>query len=301
MKFLKKKYVLVGTGIGLVLCLALAIYIDAYSGYRFRTMQDPITSTEKVDLTGLKDLQASGGNIPRFPFLAWKLRHVKSDKMVVNAHGTSVTYIKGLPSTLLGYHTKKPSLRHYIRRLCITGTPTIRPDLIASEAEEAKKYGFGYKAIYIGSRFTTPDKNVDEIVDFFDTLPKDVWVHFHCVHGQGRTSMLMAMLDIMRNAPQVTLKEITRRQYLLGSVDLLDNEVWENGNYTQEQLDQRKEFIEKFYDFICQRKAGGIQQWSAWCEMQKENTLISLSSLKWRRACVSHTLSSLSISLFKNV
>lgn len=269
MRFLKNKYVLMGAAIGLVLCLVLAVYIDAYAGYRFRTMQDPITSTERVDLTGLKELQASGGNIPRFPFLTWKLSHIKSDKMVVNAHGTFVTYVKGLPATLLGYHTKKPSLRHYIRRLCITGTPAIRPNLVTSEAEEAKKYGFDYKSIYIGSRFTTPDKNVDELVDFFDTLPKDVWVHFHCVHGQGRTSMLMAMLDIMRNAPRVTLKDITRRQYLLGSVDLLDTEVWENGNYTQEQLDQRKEFIVKFYDFICQRKAGGIQMWSEWRGTQK--------------------------------
>lgn len=281
MKFFKNKYTLIGTGIGLLLGLILFVYVDAYAGYRFRTTQDPIVTTEEIDLRGLRDLQASGGNIPRFPFLAWKLGHIKSDKMVVNAHATFVRYVKGLPSTLLGYQAKKPSLRHYIRRVCITGTPAVRPDLVASEAEEAKKYGFGYKDIYIGSRFTTPDKNVDEIVDFFDTLPKDVWVHFHCVHGQGRTSMLMAMMDIMRNAPQVTLKDITKRQYLLGSVDLLDNEVWENGNYTQEQLDQRKEFIEKFYDFISQRKEGGIQRWSEWKNQQKEVIPIAEKSINF--------------------
>lgn len=272
MKFLKNKYVLIGAGISFLFGFVLIVYIDTYAGYRFRTTQDPFPDKENVDLRGLRDLQASGGNIPRFPFLQWKLNHIKNDKMVVNAHGHSIEYLKGLPATLLGYYKEKPSLRHYIRRLCITGTPMAQPDLVVSEAEEAKKYGFFYKDVYIGSRFTTPDKNIDDIVVFFETLPKDLWLHFHCLHGKGRTSMLMVMLDIMRNAPQVSLKDITKRQYLLGSVDLLDTEVWENGNYTQEQLNQRADFIRNFYEFICQRKAGGIQRWSEW---QKQKDVFS--------------------------
>ena len=77
--------------------------------------------------------------------------------------------------------------------------------------------------------------------------------------------MLLAMLDVMRNAPTVSLNDIVKRQHLLGSVDLLNTTVWKKGaTYTKRQLENRKKFIEKFYVFICQRKAGGIQLWSEW-------------------------------------
>ena len=46
----------------------------------------------------------------------------------------------------------------------------------------------------------------------------------------------------------VSLEDIVQRQHLLGSEDLLDTTVWRNGTYTQEQLEKRKRFIEKFYE-----------------------------------------------------
>lgn len=76
--------------------------------------------------------------------------------------------------------------------------------------------------------------------------------------------MMLVMYDIMKNAPQIPLAEITKRQHLLGSEDLLNTDVWKKGSYTKEQLEQRAAFITNFYAFICQRKAGGIQTWSAW-------------------------------------
>jgi hypothetical protein len=72
------------------------------------------------------------------------------------------------------------------------------------------------------------------------------------------------MLDIMKNAPQVAMEDIIKRQHLLGSEDLFDVVPWARGSYSSEMLTNRKKFIEAFYTFICQRKAGGIQKWSLW-------------------------------------
>ncbi len=250
--------------IGLFIGFVCFVFFEAYEMKEIRTMQDEIHSTEKVDLTGLREMRASGGNLPRFPTLARKLRHIKENKIVVNAESELTGYFKGIPITLLGYNTKGPCLKHYIRRLVFTGTLKERPDLVSSGDQEAKKYGFIYKNLVIGSRFIVPDQYIDNIVTFFDNYAEKSWIHFHCTHGKGRTSMLLAMLDIMKNAPKVALKDIIRRQYLLKSVDLSDTVFWLNGGYSKEMLENRKKFIEDFYEFVCQRKAGGIKRWSEW-------------------------------------
>lgn len=240
------------------------VFIDVYDLKIFRTMQDKIKSQENVDLTGLREIQASGGYLPRLPTLARKLSHIKGDKFIVNAESNLTPYVKGLPITLLGYNKEVLPLKYYVRRLVLTGTADVRPDLIASGDEEAQKYGFIYKNLVIGSRFMAPNEAIDAIITFFESLPQNSWVHFHCLHGKGRTSMLLVMYDIMKNAPQVALEDIIKRQHLLGSVDLADTSVWVNGGYTKEQLENRKKFIENFYEFVCQRKAGGSQRWSDW-------------------------------------
>ena len=168
-----------------------------------------------------------------------------------------------------GYQRIHPDLRYLLRRLIFTGTIGVRHNLIMSEAELAKKYNFEYKNIRIDSKVHTPDDAVDKFVTFFDNLPKDVWVHFHRRLGRGRTSMMLVMLDTMNNAPKVALHDIVRRQLLLGSENLFSTMARKSGTYTSATLEKRKKFIEDFYGFICQRKAGGIQHWSEWRHQQK--------------------------------
>jgi hypothetical protein len=211
-------------------------------------------------------LRASGGNLPRFPYVSWKLRNVEGDKIMFDLKQEFHGYVNGIPSSFLGYHflNDKIKLKQWPRRLLLTGTFEKRPELVLTEAEEAKKYGFGYVNVGIGSKYLSPDKNVDQFVAYIDSIPDTTWIHFHCFQGRGRTSMALAMFDIMKNAPKVALKDIVRRQYLLGSVDLSDVKKWTHSKYSKQQLEDRRNFIEDFYQFICQRKAGGIQLWSEW-------------------------------------
>jgi len=260
--------------------LIVFLFFDGfYGGHKFRTMQDHISSAENVDLTGLREIKASGGPFPRFPHLSWQLRHVKEDIMILDVKSEFHGYVRGFPSCFLGYNRQKPGLRHIPRRLLLTGTTDIRHDMLTPEAEEAKKYGFDYKAVLVGIKFIATDEQIDEMVAFLDNLPKDVWLHVHCTHGAGRTSSTLAMLDILRNAPKVSLNDIVKRQHLLGSVDLFDTTVWTNGTYTTEELEKRKKFIVDFYAFVLQRKEGGIQKWSEWVAQQNDNKVALMSPL----------------------
>ncbi len=270
-KFLSLKNAIIGSCILIIMSLSLYVFTDNYTAYKsqnFRTMQDKISSTEKIDLTGLRELQASGGSAPLFDDLKEKLRHIHQPKIAFDVRHQFHGYVKGIPSKFFSYH-RSPNLRHLQRRLIYTGTIEKRPELFRTESQEAKAHGFDYVNISIGSRYIPLDENVDAFIKFFDTLPGDSWVHFHCDRGMGRTSMALVMYDIMKNAPKVTLEDIIRRQQLLGSEDLSDTTVWEGGSYSLKMLQDRKNFIEQFYKFVCQRKTDGIQRWSDWNHLEQ--------------------------------
>jgi len=268
-RFFTKKIILVGGGLGVLITLTLCLFLDAYYESNFRTMQDTLWTTRAVNVTGLRELRASGSTSVRFPDLMRRLRHITGSKIVVDGMAEFHGYIKGIPSTFFAYQREAPSMKHLIRRFIYTGTTDMRSDLVTPEDQEALKYGLGYKRVNIGSSFIETDENIDQIIDFYDTLPPEAWLHFHCAHGKGRTSILLVMLDIMKNAPVVSLQDIVERQILLGSENLLNTEAWKNGTYNEQKLKARKKFVENFYAFVCQRKAGGPHHWSAWRRQQK--------------------------------
>ena len=262
-----------GAALLLLLGLFFLVYFvstDDYTYAPFRTMQDRISSAKQLDLKGLRELQASGGPNINFDDLKKRLSHIKSHIIIVDGTYQTKGYIKNISTAFLNYQSKDTDIRHFIRRLIYTYSLKERPELVIPESEVAKQYGFDYKNIRIESKCISHDKAVDAFVNFIDTLPENTWLHFHCRHGKGRTSMMLTMYDIMKNAPTVSLKNILKRQYLLGSVDLSNTKVWKKkrGTYSSETLKNRKNFIEQFYNFICQRKAGGIQKWSDWRRQQ---------------------------------
>lgn len=258
-------------GIGLIV---LGLGLEFQDSYRkhgpFRTMQDHISTSESVDLTGLHELQFVGGPLMPLPDLKKRLDSLQGPKILVDGVHGKYGYSHGVPDSYLEYTKESPSWKSYLWRLFYTGTLRSEPALILSGAEAAKQYGFEYKKFHIGSKYIAKPEDIDEFVSFFDTLPQNVWVYFHCIHGKGRTSMMLVMADIMRNAPKVALDDIIKRQSLLGSVNLFDTTPWTRSTYATKMLEDRKKFIENFYEFIVQRKAGGIQLWSEWHRQKQE-------------------------------
>ncbi|EKE09014.1 MAG: hypothetical protein ACD_16C00224G0010 [uncultured bacterium] len=264
--FSKKRIYIIGMSF-LSLIALLVVYLlatDRCADAPIRTMQDQILSSQQVDLTGLRELQVSGGPIVHFSALSDQLKNMKKRIIIVDGLDENHGYFNGTPTTFYGYHREHLGIRHLIRRLLFTGTYKKLEDKVVSEKETTEKLGFTYKEIPISSRTDTPPQVVDEFINFVETLPETAWVHFHCRHGKGRTSVMLVMFDIIKNAPQVALSDIVTRQHLLGSINLFDTSIWNNGTYDKVKLERRKKFIEDFYAFICQRKTGGIQKWSIW-------------------------------------
>ncbi len=259
----------------LVLLSVFIVYLffDGYYARKFRTMQDEFSTVTDVNLTGLRELRASGSDSVDFFIIRQKLRNIKGNKIMVDGMNEFHGYIHGVPTTLLGYNTSPPALRHYLRRLLVTGSTEIRPDLVINGQKEAKVYEFDYKNIKMISKSIPTNESIDEFVTFLDNLPGETWLHFHCHNGRSRTSMMLVMFDIMKNAPKVSLKDIVKRQAYLGSENLFDTDAWQHSTYDKHMLEARKKFIEEFYQFVCQRKAGGIQYWSDWQGQQQANLL----------------------------
>lgn len=263
-KLLTLKNILIGCGLGLVLFIGIDLQNDLRKQGKFRSMQDPISSIENVDLTGLRDLSFAGGAVLSFSELQKLTPPHKGQKIVVDGTGNKYRFINGIPDAYLEYSHQLPSWKAYLWRLVYTGTTKAHPEQTVSEKEAAKKHGYGFGRFSIGSKAPSYDSTIDHFIVFIENLPKDVWVYFHCKNGKGRTSMMLVMADIIKNAPVVALEDIIKRQFLLGSVDLFDTTLWFKGTYSIKILERRMAFIQDFYDFICQRKAGGIQRWSDW-------------------------------------
>ncbi len=274
--FKKKSVYIIGFGLFIFLSVgAYFVFEFYYVANYFRTMQDEFKANQTVNIKGLRELQVSGGRAPRYPDLQKRLSHVKLDKIVLDVKSEPHGYIYGIPTTFLGYGYTEPRFGHYLRRLLSTGSLWEKPEDVYSEDVEAKKYGFDYKTVNVGSKFRALDSNIDEVVAFIDQLPENKWLHVHCTNGRGRTSMILTMIDIMKNAPAVPLDDILKRQHLLGSVDLNDTKVWRKGTYNTAQLTTRKQFIHDFYTFIVQRKNGGTQLWSQWYKGKTNSDVFS--------------------------
>ena len=97
----------------------------------------------------------------------------------------------------------------------------LRAHTAYNEATLARNQGVAYARIPMTDRAPYPsDASVDRFVDHLMTLDKNTWVHFHCLHGHGRTTLYMVMYDMLRNAHRVSADDIIQRQFLIGGVDL---------------------------------------------------------------------------------
>ena len=279
-RFLNLRNFFIVGAVGVLVWLSLFLFAEAYFSHNFRTTDDKIVVND-VNLKGLRELQASGGTSVRFPDLKRRLSHVKGPVVIIDGIDEFHGYISGIPSTFFAYHKTTPSWKYYVRRWVYTGSTEIRPELVVSEEIEAQKNGFSYIHLKVGSKFISSEETIDSLVKVLESLPANRWVHFHCHYGKGRTSMMLVMYDIMKNAPMVSLADIVKRQHLLGSEDLLNTEVWKRGSYTKKQLEDRKEFITQFYEFISQRKAGGVQEWSSWRQSPTPQALTTPAQSKF--------------------
>ena len=133
-----------------------------------------------------------------------------------------------------------------------------------TEKELVEAAGLRYKRIAATDHIWPSPAAVDEFVQFYKSLPEDIWLHFHCQAGEGRTTEFLAMYDILKN-PAVPLQDILYRQCLLGGsyvahVEPEDSTYWKVPYYAE-----KAKHIALFYRYVQENEGAGFAvSWSAW-------------------------------------
>lgn len=129
-----------------------------------------------------------------------------------------------------------------------------------TERELVESYGLSYRRIPVTDHFRPSDKAVDQLVDLMRNIPQDMWVHFHCKGGSGRTSTALVMFDIIKHHSKESFDSILKRQKTLGGKDLT---LLDPSSFKYEAAKERLEFIKKFYEY-CQEVPDFSIAWSNW-------------------------------------
>ena len=133
-----------------------------------------------------------------------------------------------------------------------------------TEKELVEAAGLRYKRIAATDHIWPSPAAVDEFVQFYKSLPEDVWLHFHCQAGEGRTTEFLAMYDILKN-PAAPLQDILYRQCLLGGsyvahVEPEGSTYWKVPYYVE-----KAKHIALFYRYVQENESAGFAvSWSDW-------------------------------------
>lgn len=133
---------------------------------------------------------------------------------------------------------------------------------INNEKEICNATVMGYLRLPVTDHTRPTDKVVDDFIKYVQTMPKDVWLHFHCRKGKGRTATFLAMYDMMKNSDKVSCQDIIKRQYLLGGSNL---DSYDSPDSWKHQLGiDRKNFINLFYQYCKENKDNFKTPWTFW-------------------------------------
>lgn len=102
---------------------------------------------------------------------------------------------------------------------------------------------------------------VDSFVSFVVKTPHTTHLHFHCAHGEGRTTMYMAMFQMMKESTLKSLNEILDEQLEAGGIILTDDTT-------------RANFLQDFYDYTKENVATNFKTpFSVWSQKYSRSTL----------------------------
>lgn len=140
---------------------------------------------------------------------------------------------------------------------------TLGPLPATTEAAAAAALGLGYFRLAV-SDHTRPDVGaVDQFVRLYRALAPDVWLHFHCRGGAGRTTTFLCLADMLQNARDVPFDVILARQKALGGSDLA--KIAGGATPGRDALaGARLEFLRQFYAYAQAHPGGQGQTFGAW-------------------------------------
>lgn len=259
---------------------------------RFRTTLashvEKATEGHDVDLTGLVELQASASGM----YSQKALQKIKSvvgrDKLlVVNLRKESHGFVNGMAISWYALHNyankgleveevqaiekanmselaaKDEIVFQYWDGKAVLKAEPVRNPKVQTVAELLEEEGCDHFRVYVTDHNRARDDQIDRFVEFVKSLKGDEWIHFHCRGGSGRATTFIVMYDMMRNAANVSLQDIYKRQHLIGGRDM--NRLPSPESYKYDGAVARKQVLKQFYEYCkANHENGYAVSWSAW-------------------------------------
>lgn len=143
----------------------------------------------------------------------------------------------------------------------------LKPILVAvksvqSESDWLKEQGQLYFRLYVQDFHAPKASEVDRFIEIFKTLPKEQWIYFHCRAGIGRTTVFMALYDMLLNAKLDSFDEIMDRQVAMGGKDL--RKLIHHSHFKHQWHKERLNFLNDFYQYARDNQDGFETSFSAW-------------------------------------
>lgn len=134
---------------------------------------------------------------------------------------------------------------------------------VNSEEELVKAAGLKYKRFTVSDHQAATDEEVDDFVQFYQSLPSRTWLHFHCRGGKGRTTSFMVMVDMLNNAHRVSFHDIIARHASLPPFYNLAEVIRDTPELTP-YYEARFLFLSNFYRYAQDVLNGYEGKWTEW-------------------------------------
>lgn len=145
----------------------------------------------------------------------------------------------------------------------------LTPCTISTERELVEQSGWSYIRLPLADHTFPEDQQVDEIIHWYLSLPKEAWLHAHCAGGKGRSTVFMSMIDMMRNSSKLSVEEILLRQQALGGSNLLDPDAsYPPGSILLEEAFVRLDRLRKFHAYCLENPTFTVS-WSKWINQKQ--------------------------------
>lgn len=132
----------------------------------------------------------------------------------------------------------------------------IIPTNVQDENQLVNSKSLSYIRIPVTDGKIPTDDMVDYFVELVKSQPENIWLHFHCKAGIGRTTTFMIMYDMMKNCKEISADDIIKRQLALANF----NENTLKSFYNNERIS----FLKKFYDYCKTNGDSYNTKWSEW-------------------------------------
>jgi hypothetical protein len=264
----------------------------------FRTTDQPLQRVKgpAPDNTGLTDLRASGSGAFSAQGLKLLLARTRGPVTVFDLRQETHIFVNELPASWFATNdwanvgrsqsaieadearqvqSLKPGSEILVRsgqavKKGRVSTPQrVRVERANTERDVVEAAGARYVRITVTDHARPLDDEVDRFILAVRALPENAWAHFHCEAGRGRTTTFMVLYDMLRNAAQVSLQDIVRRQKLLGfGYDVLAPAA--AGSWKAPYIVDRIAFVRAFYDYARANPNGRPQLWSEWLKSRAQ-------------------------------